>query len=469
MTATATAPAPTAPSTAVAKVPDSQLPLLQREDTWAIIIAVALTLIITVTYLTDGFLFFKSMAIAIPTWTEWDVVSDALSKNVMGIVLLFTFFAAAFSIGMRVMDRNVERYVVGFGLLFIASILVTILGSNKTMKEWQLETPLLALLLGMVVSNSLPLPTWFEEALRTEYYVKTGIVLMGATLPFTIIMAAGPLAMLQATIVAVVTFFGIYLVSVYVFKLDPRFAATLGAGGSICGVSGAIAVGGACRAEKEHVSIAISLVIVWAVVMVAALPPTALSINMPPGPAGAWIGTSEFADAAGFAAAEQYNALAHLAVGDDRAVKTFTLMKVVGRDMFVGLWALLAAILSVTMWEKKSLGESERINYGEVWRRFPKFVIGFVAASIFTTVVITMLEPDTAKAFSKDALGVVKNLRGWTFTWTFLAIGLTTRFRNLMHFGWKPLVAFTTGVIINVPLGYWLSNQVFVNYWATVK
>jgi uncharacterized membrane protein YadS len=144
-------------------------------------------------------------------------------------------------------------------------------------------------------------------------------------------------------------------------------------------------------------------------------------------------------------------------------------MKVVGRDMFVGLWALLAAILSVTMWEKKSLGESERINYGEVWRRFPKFVIGFVAASIFTTVVITMLEPDTAKAFSKDALGVVKNLRGWTFTWTFLAIGLTTRFRNLMHFGWKPLVAFTTGVIINVPLGYWLSNQVFVNYWMTVK
>jgi hypothetical protein len=66
-------------------------------------------------------------------------------------------------------------------------------------------------------------------------------------------------------------------------------------------------VGGACRAEKEHVSIAISLVIVWAVVMVAALPPTARAIGMAPGPAGAWIGTSEFADAAGFAAAEQYN------------------------------------------------------------------------------------------------------------------------------------------------------------------
>lgn len=466
---TITAPAPTAPTTTVARVPESQLPILKREDTWAIVIAITLTLLITITYLTDGFLFFKSMAVAIPTWSDFDKLTDALSKNIGGIVMLFVFFLTAFTVGIRVMGRNVERYLVGFTVLFVVSVLVTILGSNKTMKDLQLETPLLALLLGMAVSNSLPLPAWFEEALRTEYYVKTGIILMGATLPFTIIMAAGPLAMLQATIVAVVTFMAIYLVAVYAFKLDPRFAATLGAGGSICGVSGAIAVGGACRAEKEHVSIAISLVIIWAVVMVAALPPTALGIEMHPGPAGAWIGTSEFADAAGFAAAEQYNALAHLAVGDDRAVKTFTLMKVVGRDMFVGLWALLGAILSVTLWEKKSLDQSERVNYGEVWRRFPKFVIGFFCASIFTTVVIMMLEPGTAPAFSKEALGVVKNLRGWTFTWTFLAIGLTTRFRNLMHFGWKPLVAFTAGVVINVPLGYWLSNDVFVNYWMTVK
>jgi uncharacterized integral membrane protein (TIGR00698 family) len=451
-------------------VRQSDLPLIKREDTWAIIIALGLTLLITVTFLSGGFGVFKAMAVNVPTWSsDFGKALDSLLKNSLGIAYLFGFFIITFALGAKVMGYNVQRFLAGFTVLFILSLIVAGFGSNQYMKDLQLETPVLALLLGMLIANIGTLPAWFREALRTEYYVKTGIILLGATLPFTIIMSAGPLAMMQATVVAVVTFFAIYIAAVKLFKLDPRFAATLGAGGSICGVSGAIAVGGACRAEKEHVSIAISLVIIWAVVMVLALPPVALHLGMAPGPAGAWIGTSEFADAAGFAAASQYNALAHVPGADDTAVKTFTLMKVVGRDMFIGLWALMAAILSVTLWEKKSIGESERIDYSQIWRRFPKFVIGFFIASLFATVVIMMLDPKTGSGYSKDALGVVKNLRSWTFTWTFLAIGLTTRFRDLMNFGWKPLAAFTIGVIINVPLGYWLSNVIFQSYWMAVK
>jgi uncharacterized integral membrane protein (TIGR00698 family) len=451
-------------------VHQSQLPMIKREDTWAIIIALGLTLLMTAAFLGGSISFFKPLAVSFPTWTtDFGKVSAALSKNTLGLIYLFVFFIGTFAIGAKVMGYNVQRFLGGFTVLFIISVVVSIFGSNKFMKDAQLETPLLALLVGMVVSNTMKLPDWFTEALRTEYYVKTGIVLMGATLPFTIIMSAGPLAMLQATIVACVTFFSIYLSAVYLFKLDPRFAATLGAGGSVCGVSGSIAVGGACRAEKEHVSVAISMVVIWAVVMVAVLPTAAVQMGLAPGPAGAWIGTSEFADAAGFAAAQQYSSLAGLPVENDQAVKTFTLMKVVGRDMFVGLWALLAAIASVTLWEKKKIGESERIDYGEVWRRFPKFIIGFFAASIFTTLVILALDPKVGSGYSKDALGIIKNLRGWTFTWTFLAIGFTTRFRELTSFGWKPLAAFTIGVIINVPLGYWLSNVVFMEYWLGVK
>ena len=185
--------------------------------------------------------------------------------------------------------------------------------------------------------------------------------------------------------------------------------------------------------------------------------------GMAAGPAGAWIGTSEFADAAGFAAAA--------AMGDERAIKTFTLMKVVGRDMFVGIWALMVAWMSVTVWEKKEGNGkgAERVDIGEVWRRFPKFVIGFFVASIFTTILIASVAPKVGSAYSKDALGVIKTLRGWTFTWTFLSIGFTTRFRELTATGWKPFAAFTIGVLINVPLGYWLSNHVFVDYWLNVK
>jgi uncharacterized integral membrane protein (TIGR00698 family) len=451
-----------------APVPQSALPFIKREDSWAIFIALGLTLLVTVAYLGNFIGIFKSMAVSVPSWSnDLSKAAGALSKNFMGIVTLFVFFGATFTYGAKVMGYNVERYIKGFTVLFLLSLLITFLGSNKFLKTYQLETPILALVFGMVVSNTMTLPAWFKEALRTEYYVKTGIILMGATLPFTIIMSAGPLAMLQAGIVSITTFLSIYWAATRLFGLDPRFGAALGAGGSICGVSGAIAVGGACRAEKEHVSMAISLVVIWAVIMIAILPIAAHSLGLAPGPAGAWIGTSEFADAAGFAAAEQYNAIA--GVQGDQAVKTFTLMKVVGRDMFVGVWALLAAIASVTLWEKKSLSQSERVDYGEVWRRFPKFVIGFFVASIFATLVIASLDPKTGAAYSKDALGVIKTLRAWTFTWTFLSIGFTTRFRELANCGWKPFAAFTIGVIINVPLGYWLSTQVFVNYWLSVK
>ncbi|HEY3425817.1 MAG TPA: putative sulfate exporter family transporter, partial [Negativicutes bacterium] len=333
--------------------------------------------------------------------------------------------------------------------------------SNQFVKDVQLESPILALLIGMIVSNTLKMSQWFHAALRTEFYVKTGIVLMGATLPFTLIVQAGSMAILQAGIVSIVTFAVIYVAATRLFGLDPRFATTLGAGGSICGVSAAIAVGGACRAEKEHVSVAISMVIIWAIAMVFALPVLAKAFGLAPGPAGAWIGTSEFADAAGFAAAE--------AIGDDRAVKTFTLMKVIGRDMFVGVWALLAAVLSVTVWEKKLSAQAEKINFAEIWYRFPKFIIGFFIASIFTTLVIANVDTAVGGTFSKEAIGYLKTLRGWTFTWTFLCIGFTTRFRELTSFGWKPLAAFTIGVVINVPLGYLLSNVVFVEYWLGIK
>ncbi|MPM66588.1 hypothetical protein SDC9_113498 [bioreactor metagenome] len=433
------------------------------------IIALLLVLGITVTYFAGGIQFFKSMAVSIPSWSnDFSKVSASFSKNPAGLVTLLGFFLLCFTFAAKVMGYDVKRFAASFLVLYIISVFITIAGSNKFMKAYQLETPILALVFGMLVVNFVKLPKWFEEGLRTEFYVKTGIVLMGATLPFTTIMKAGPLAMLQAAIVSITTFFTIYWAATKLFKLDPRFGATLGAGGSICGVSGSIAVGGACRAEKEHVSIAISLVVIWAVIMIALLPIVAHNIGLAPGVAGAWIGTSEFADAAGFAAAEQYNALAGIP-NDDRAVKAFTLMKVVGRDMFVGLWALMAAILSVTLWERKSLAQSERVDYGEVWRRFPKFVIGFFVASIFTTLVIASLDPKMGAGYSKEALGAIKTFRGWTFTWTFLCIGFTTRFRSLAAAGWKPFLAFTIGVLVNVPLGYYLSTVVFAEYWMGIK
>jgi uncharacterized integral membrane protein (TIGR00698 family) len=438
------------------------LPWHRREDTWAIFIALGLVLAVTTGFFLGASPFVGATALSIPTWSgSLAKVAATFAAQPAAPIALFAVFLLAFSAASAVIGWDVGKYAAGFALLFVFSIVVTVLGSNQTLKQWQLETPLLALAVGMLLGNSVALPGWFQSALRTEFYVKVGIILLGATLPFTIILQAGPLAIAQATIVAITTFATIYFAATRLFGLDPRFGATLGAGGSICGVSAAIAIGGACRAEKSHVSVAISMVILWAVAMIFVLPFWARSLGLEPGVAGAWIGTSEFADAAGFAAAS--------AVGDERAVKTFTLMKVVGRDMFVGVWALVVALLSVTIWDKKKSGEAERVDVGEIWRRFPKFILGFLAASLVVTVVLASIDAKSGTRFSKEAIAPLKTLRGWAFTWTFLSIGFTTRFRELTRFGWKPFAAFAVGVIVNVPLGYWLSAHVFAGYWNGVK
>ncbi len=445
----------------MAAIPPSALPWHRREDTWAVVIALGLVLSVSAAFFLGAPRVASTAAVTFPTWSDLSNVLAAVRAHPLAPLALFGVFVGLFSVASAVMGWSVGKYAAGFGLLFVFSLVVTALGSNATLKNWQLETPLLALAVGMLLGNVAKLPRWFETALRTEFYVKVGIVLMGATLPFTIILQAGPLAIAQATIVALTTFFTIYLAATRLFGLDRRFGATLGAGGSICGVSASIAIGGACRAEKEHVSVAISMVIVWAVAMIFALPIWARQLGLAPGVAGAWIGTSEFADAAGFAAAS--------ALGDERAVKTFTLMKVVGRDMFVGVWALVVAVLSVTRWERRSAAEAERVGAGEVWRRFPKFVVGFFAASILVTVVVASLDARIGTQFSRDAIGPLKTLRGWAFTWAFLSIGFTTRFRELAKFGWRPFAAFAVGVLVNVPLGYWLSTSVFAGYWSAVR
>ena len=202
--------------------------------------------------------------------------------------------------------------------------------------------------------------------------MKLGIVLLGATLPFTLIIWAGPVAIFQASLVSVTTFLVIFFTGKKL-GLDRRLAATLGAGGAVCGVSAAIAVAGAVRAKKEHPPIAISLVVFWAIVMIFALPLVSRALHLPTGVGGAWIGTSEFADAAGLAAAQAYGQAAGPETGitgtADQALASYTLIKVIGRDVWIGIWAFVLAVIAVTKWEKTEA--NSKVDASQIWWRFP--------------------------------------------------------------------------------------------------
>jgi uncharacterized membrane protein YadS len=243
----------------------------------------------------------------------------------------------------------------------------------------------------------------------------------------------------------------------------------LGAGGAVCGVSGAIAIAGAVGAKREHAPIAITLVIFWAIVMIFVLPLVSRELALPTGVAGAWIGTSEFADAAGFAAAQTYSGyaghVANISGTSQAALTSFTLMKVIGRDAWIGIWAFVLAFIATTRWQSED-GVRTPADARQIWARFPKFVFGFlIASAIITYATSGEAFADFNKVVNPELVTPLKNLRTWAFIFCFFSIGLTTRFKQLAGAAGRPFWAFSAGVAVNVVIGFVLSTQVFVEHW----
>ena len=541
----------------------NRLKLFKTEDYWAIWLGLLVVALAMVFFWAGSTL--KPWAVTPGKWSTVDQLGKDFAKHGIGYLLVFAGFLSVFTLSMKIMGRNIKEFVPGFIILFTGALVIFYLAGWSVMKQLDLGAPLLALLIGLIIGNIKAMPAWFNTSLRTEYYIKTGIVLLGATLPVTLIAEAGPIAFVQATIVSVTTWTTIYFAATRLFKLDSRFAAVLGTGGAVCGVSGSIAIGGAIKADKDHIAIGIGVVSVWAIVMIFSLAfLTKVMIpsdgnyshwwNISAGEAGAWVGTSEYADAAGFAV------VAELATEHgDSPIQTFTLMKVIGRDIWIGIWALVLSIISVVFWEKKknndaspepqTRGPTGRLGIRVIWDRFPKFVLGFFAASAIMSLVAAsapekhigiaptqgtfkskaqkqkykadfssyQAPTELEKKFSYDdnkkvisflgkmsikeynalaahaddqqkwalrnlkyksdwfvselkakSIVPIKKLRSWAFVLCFLCIGLSTRFKDLVKFGLKPFWAFTIGVVVNVPLGWFLTTQVFVNYWRAI-
>ena len=438
-----------------------------KEDWWAVWLGLGIVMLAYLFYLTGSSI--SWIAVAPAKWSTFSQLATQFSTNATRYLALLGAFLILFTIVISFIGQKPKAFIPSFIFVFIFSTIIYTAGSWDQASHYNLEPPLVALGLGLIISNLIGLPRWLDAGFRVEFYIKLGIVLLGATLPFTLIIWAGPVAILQASIVSIVTFLVIYFTAKKL-GLDNRLAAVLGAGGAVCGVSASIAVAGAVRAKKEHPPIAISLVIFWAIILIFALPLISRMLHLPTGVAGAWIGTSEFADAAGLAAAQSYGGLAGTDLSitgtPEQALASYTLIKVIGRDMWIGIWAFVLALISVTVWERSET--NSKVQVGQIWWRFPKFIIGFLIASVLTTLIVhgnTLV--DYNKLVKPSLIAPITSLRTWVFTFSFFSIGLTTRFRELAAAGFKPFLAFTFGVIVNVILGYILSVVVFGNYWSS--
>ena len=438
------------------------------EDWWAVLIGLAAVIAAVITFSRGTSL--EWLAVGPRVWFGvpellTQLAHDGFRYLTLGTVLLVLFTASA-----KMMGLNPSRFAAAFAVVYFLSVLILTATAWRNTRQLMLETPIIALVLGLALSNLIRLPAWLESGLRAEFYIKIGVVLLGAALPLRVIVLAGPIAILQASIASVVTFVVIFQVARFL-NLDRRLAAMLAAGGSICGLSAVIAIAGAVRARREDITVATTIVVGWALVMVALLPLLARAWYLPAGVGGAWIGTSEYADAAGFAAAQTFGGFVRpggISGTPDQALWAYTLVKIVGRDMWIGIWAALLSLIAVTRWELNQSGR--QVDLTQIWNRFPKFILGFVLASLL----INWAEAshsiaDFATATWPRLIAPIDTLRNWVFTFSFLSIGASLRIRRLAPVTGNAFVAFSVGVVVNLVLGFALSAIIFERYWSAIQ
>ena len=440
--------------------------LYLKEDWWAVWLGLGLVVFAIVLFQAGNTNIIKALAINPGglKWTSFAQLVNHFTQNAQLYLYQFLFWLVLFGVTAAIMGAKLKEFVPAFIFLYIGSLIMFAIAGWASATQFNLEAPLVALIIGLIIANVFRLPAWMDSAFRVEYFIKTGIVLLGATFPIALVLTAGPVAIVQATVISLVTCLVIYFLGTRVFGLDKRLAAVMGVGGAVCGVSASMAIAASVNAKKDHLYTSVTLVVMWALIMILVLPFLSRALDLPAGVAGAWIGTSEFADAAGFAAATTYGKMTG---NEDAAIRSFTLMKVIGRDLWIGIWSVVFAGIATFVWEK---GESGSVpDAREIWWRFPKFVIGFFAASILTSAFAGGFNAaDFNNTVRPNVLAPLVSLRTWTFIFCFLSIGLTTRFRDLHIVGWKAFWTFTIGVAANVVLGYVLSVIVFGDYWAGI-
>jgi uncharacterized membrane protein YadS len=400
----------------------------------------------------------RALAPASPTYAG---LPGWMSLGVTFAFLLVLLSAAALGLGARLPD-----FLRGFLAVFTISYACMILGSWAYIAAtpdklqalnipWSLHlTPeaglVLALAAGLLIGNFFPrFSGGIREAVRADWYIKTGIVLLGGFVGIaaaermelaTVVMFRGLCAVVEAYLIYWAL---VYLVSRKFFKFPREWSVPLASGISICGVSAAIATGAAIGARPIIPIMVSSLVVIFAVIELLLLPFLAqLFLYAEPMVAAAWMGLAVKTDGAAVASGAITEALiqakaqaAGFVYEPNWILGTTTTIKVF-IDGFIGVWAFLLALIWCTKIEKR---EGVPVRARQIWERFPKFILGYVA-TFAAMLAIGMASPDLL-ARGRAAMGQANLFRGIFFAMTFFSIGVVSDFKKLWGHGFAKLAA----------------------------
>lgn len=313
-----------------------------------------------------------------------------------------------------------------------------------------IEFPVYAILLGFganAVLSAAGVRERLVAGFRTEFFIKTGLVLLGASINVAVIVrAAGP-AVLQAILLISAVFLFTWW---FAGKLgvDDRLRALLSAAVSICGVSAAIAAAGAVRAKKEDLAYTASLVILFALPSIFLLPWLSGVLGLSPAVTGAWIGGNIDTTAAVTAAGS---------LAGEGPLQIASIVKVT-QNALLGVAAVLLT-LYFTYKVDRTPGAA-RPGAAVLWQRFPKFVLGFIVASIVATLYANSVPAEV----SKPAIGVANDLRTWFLVFAFVSIGLEFTMLSLKQAGWRPVAVFGAATLANLVIGLVLALLLFGSF-----
>ncbi|MCV7287885.1 putative sulfate exporter family transporter [Mycolicibacterium wolinskyi] len=361
----------------------------------------------------------------------------------------------------RTDERSTERSF-GVGYAVAGVLLVVALGAATRFLEAQvpqwaestpfakvaksIEFPVYAIALGLVgnaVLAKLALRDALSQGFRTEFFIKTGLVLLGASVNLKVLVTAAGPAIIQALLLISIVFGFTWWLGGKL-GLEDKLRALLASAVSICGVSAAIAAAGAVQAKKEQLAYAASLVIAFALPSIFLLPWLADVFGLSDAVAGAWIGGNIDTTAAVAAAG---------ALAGEEALQIATIVKTT-QNALIGIVAIALTAYFALKVERRSAADA-RPSAHEFWDRFPKFVLGFIAASIIGTLYLQYASD------GKAAIATVNDLRTWFLIFAFVSIGLEFSLRGLREAGWRPVAVFASATIVNIVVALGLAAVLF--------
>jgi uncharacterized integral membrane protein (TIGR00698 family) len=420
----------------------------KKEDWQAVWIGGIIILLACVAVLTG---WFDMSAMKFSTWTLGEKLSGAAAAKAVplgkqlaaGAFWLKTLrtvlvLGLLFCLGIKLQGESVKKYIPAFLGLFVLAVVVRLISAEFTLNRY-LEWAFWALLVGLLISNTVGVPAWLKPAVRTEFYIKTGLVVMGFSVLFSNIAKFGLYGLGIAWIVTPIVILFMWWFGTKVLKMDNKpLVITLASATSVCGTSAAIATGAASKCKKEDLGLAISISIIFTILMMVFEPMMIKACGMNSLMGGSLIGGT--IDSTGAVV------LAGNALGPE-AEQAAVLVKSI-QNILIGFIAFFVALFFATRVDKK---EGQKVGAVEIWNRFHKFIIGFFAASLIASFVIM---PVFGGAEVKAINGVLDQYKNWAFVLAFTSIGLDTNFKEIIGKmqGGKVLWLYVVGQLFNIAL-----------------